>query len=118
MAEVAGEYLKKGSQVYIEGQLETRKWQDQNGQDRYTTQVVVKGFNGSMQMLQGGKRIKLGANHNSHQATVKQIHQQRATIDIHPIMKTTALRSTTSHQWTLMMIFRSDLVTALTNSRP
>lgn len=55
LAEVAGEYLKKGSQVYIEGQLETRKWQDQNGQDRYTTQVVVKGFNGSMQML-GGKR--------------------------------------------------------------
>ena len=55
LAEVAGEYLKKGSQVYIEGRLETRKWQDQNGQDRYTTQVVVKGFNGSMQML-GGKR--------------------------------------------------------------
>lgn len=55
LAEVAGEYLKKGSQVYIEGQLETRKWQDQSGQDRYTTQVVVKGFNGSMQML-GGKR--------------------------------------------------------------
>lgn len=55
LAEVAGEYLKKGSQVYIEGQLETRKWQDQNGQDRYTTQVVVKGFNGSMQML-GGRR--------------------------------------------------------------
>lgn len=55
LAEVAGEYLKKGSQVYIEGQLETRKWQDQNGQDRYTTEVVVKGFNGVMQML-GGKR--------------------------------------------------------------
>lgn len=55
LAEVAGEYLRKGSQVYIEGQLETRKWQDQSGQDRYTTQVVVKGFNGSMQML-GGKR--------------------------------------------------------------
>ncbi|MGV3000741.1 single-stranded DNA-binding protein [Vibrio sp. E150_018] len=55
LAEVAGEYLKKGSQVYIEGQLETRKWQDQNGQDRYTTEVVVKGFSGVMQML-GGKR--------------------------------------------------------------
>jgi len=40
LAEVAGEYLKKGSQVYIEGKLQTRKWQDQNGQDRYTTEVV------------------------------------------------------------------------------
>ncbi|PQQ32458.1 single-stranded DNA-binding protein, partial [Photorhabdus luminescens] len=41
LAEVAGEYLRKGSQVYIEGALQTRKWQDQNGQDRYTTEVVV-----------------------------------------------------------------------------
>lgn len=53
LAEVAGEYLKKGSQVYIEGQLQTRKWQDQSGQDRYTTEVVVQGFNGVMQMLGG-----------------------------------------------------------------
>ena len=51
LAEVAGEYLRKGSQVYIEGQLKTRKWQDQTGQDRYTTSVVVQGFNGVMQML-------------------------------------------------------------------
>ncbi|WP_064601744.1 single-stranded DNA-binding protein [Photobacterium sp. J15] len=53
LAEVAGEYLRKGSQVYIEGQLQTRKWQDQNGQDRFTTEVVVQGFNGTMQMLGG-----------------------------------------------------------------
>ncbi|MGR4990675.1 single-stranded DNA-binding protein [Vibrio sp. WZ-1] len=53
LAEVAGEYLRKGSQVYVEGQLQTRKWQDQNGQDRYTTEVVVQGFNGVMQMLGG-----------------------------------------------------------------
>lgn len=52
-AEVAGEYLRKGSQVYIEGQLQTRKWQDQNGQDRYTTEVAVQPFSGSMQMLGG-----------------------------------------------------------------
>lgn len=52
LAEIAGEYLRKGSQVYIEGQLRTRKWQDQNGQDRYTTEVVVS-INGSMQMLGG-----------------------------------------------------------------
>jgi single-strand DNA-binding protein len=53
LAEVAGEYLRKGSQVYVEGQLQTRKWQDQNGQDRYTTEVVVQGYNGVMQMLGG-----------------------------------------------------------------
>lgn len=51
LAEVAGEYLRKGSQVYIEGQLKTKKWQDESGQDRYTTSVVVQGYNGVMQML-------------------------------------------------------------------
>lgn len=50
LAEIAGEYLRKGSQVYIEGRLQTRKWQDQNGQDRYTTEVVAN----EMQMLGGG----------------------------------------------------------------
>ncbi|WP_404851437.1 single-stranded DNA-binding protein [Colwellia sp. RSH04] len=53
LAEVAGEYLKKGSKVYIEGSLQTRKWQNQQGQDQYTTEVVVQGFNGTMQMLDG-----------------------------------------------------------------
>lgn len=51
VASIAGEYLKKGSKVYIEGKLQTRKWQDQSGQDRYTTEVVVDGFSGTMQML-------------------------------------------------------------------
>ncbi|NPA72335.1 MAG: single-stranded DNA-binding protein, partial [Gammaproteobacteria bacterium] len=54
LAEIAGQYLKKGSQVYLEGKLQTRKWQDQNGQDRYTTEVVISGFDGTMQMLGGG----------------------------------------------------------------
>ena len=53
LAEIAGEYLHKGSQVYVEGKLQTRKWQDKQGQDRYTTEVVVDGFNGVMQMLGG-----------------------------------------------------------------
>jgi single-strand DNA-binding protein len=53
LAEIAGEYLKKGSKVYIEGSLQTRKWQNQQGQDQYTTEIVVQGFNGSMQMLDG-----------------------------------------------------------------
>lgn len=50
LAEIATEYLRKGAQVYIEGQLRTRKWTDQSGQDKYTTEVVV-GQNGTMQML-------------------------------------------------------------------
>ena len=53
VAEIAGQYLDKGSKVYVEGKLQTRKWQDQNGQDRYTTEIVVKGFDGKMQMLSG-----------------------------------------------------------------
>jgi len=51
VAEIAGQYLDKGSKVYVEGKLQTRKWQDQNGQDRYTTEVVISGFNGTLQML-------------------------------------------------------------------
>lgn len=50
IAEIAGQYLRKGSKVYIEGKLQTRKWQGQDGQDRYTTEVVVD-INGQMQML-------------------------------------------------------------------
>ena len=53
VAEVAERYLKKGSKVLIEGQLQTRKWTDQSGQDRYTTEVVVRGFGGNMTMLDG-----------------------------------------------------------------
>lgn len=49
-AEIANQYLQKGSQVYIEGQLQTRKWQDNTGTDRYTTEIIL-GFNGTMQML-------------------------------------------------------------------
>ncbi|MBI6188706.1 single-stranded DNA-binding protein [Providencia rettgeri] len=67
LAEVAGEYLKKGSQIYIEGSLQTRKWQDQSGQDRYTTEVVVN-IGGSMQML--------GGNGNSNQAGSQQSARQ------------------------------------------
>ncbi|WP_419147296.1 single-stranded DNA-binding protein [Pseudoalteromonas 'SMAR'] len=52
LAEVAGEYLRKGSQVYIEGRLQTRKWTDQSGQDKYTTEIVVD-MGGQMQMLGG-----------------------------------------------------------------
>ncbi len=52
LAEIAGEHLRKGSQIYVEGSLRTRKWQDQSGQDRYTTEIVVD-MGGQMQMLGG-----------------------------------------------------------------
>ena len=51
LAKVAEQYLKKGMKVYIEGQLQTRKWQDQSGQDRYTTEIVLQKFRGELQML-------------------------------------------------------------------
>lgn len=54
LTEIAKKYVEKGSQLYIAGKLKTRKWQDKQGQDRYTTEIVVDGFNGVMQML-GGK---------------------------------------------------------------
>mgnify|MGYP002779762287 CR=1 FL=1 len=50
---VVERYLRKGSKVYIEGQLQTRKWQDQSGNDRYSTEVVIRGMNGSLTMLDG-----------------------------------------------------------------
>ncbi|MFD1197221.1 single-stranded DNA-binding protein [Brucella gallinifaecis] len=51
LAKVAEQYLKKGAKVYIEGALQTRKWQDQNGNDRYTTEIVLQKFRGELQML-------------------------------------------------------------------
>jgi single-strand DNA-binding protein len=53
LARVAEQYLKKGSKVYIEGQLETRKWQDQSGQDRYSTEVVLRPYTSTLTMLDG-----------------------------------------------------------------
>src|SRR5207237_3555983 len=51
LCRVVEQYLKKGSKVYLEGQLQTRKWQDQQGQDKYTTEVVLQGFNSQLTML-------------------------------------------------------------------
>lgn len=59
LAEIAGEYVKKGTQLYIEGKLQTRKWTDQSGVDRYSTEVVVK-VDGTMQMLGGNKQSAAG----------------------------------------------------------
>lgn len=53
LCKVAENYLRKGAKVYLEGQLQTRKWQDQSGQDRYSTEVVLQGFNSTLTMLDG-----------------------------------------------------------------
>jgi len=81
VAEIAQQYLKKGSKVYIEGQLKTNKWQDKSGQDRYTTEVVVSGFGGSMQMLDS--RSDSGQNQNQPQQNQQQNQQpqQQAEFD-------------------------------------
>ena len=54
LCRIAEQYLKKGSKVYLEGALQTRKWQDQSGQDRYSTEVVLQGFNATLTMLDRG----------------------------------------------------------------
>ena len=72
LGEIAGEYLKKGSQVYIEGRLQTRKWQDQSGQDRYTTEIVAN----EMQML-GGRGDNAGGG-GAYQAPSQSAQQQNA----------------------------------------
>ena len=75
LGEIAGEYLKKGSQVYIEGKLQTRKWQDQNGQDRYTTEIVAN----EMQMLGGRGGSADFAGGNSPSAAAQGSSQQGAS---------------------------------------
>ncbi|EPK3403477.1 single-stranded DNA-binding protein [Proteus mirabilis] len=81
LAEIAGEYLRKGSQVYIEGSLQTRKWQDQSGQDRYTTEVVVN-IGGTMQMLGGNGGNQAG----SQQSTRQPQQEQQQTSQNEPPM--------------------------------
>ena len=61
LADVAEKYLRKGSKIYIEGQMQTRKWTDQGGQERYTTEVVVPRFRGEITMLDGPKSQGGGA---------------------------------------------------------
>lgn len=70
LVDVATSYLRKGRRIYIEGQLRTRKWQDREGNDRYTTETIVDGFNGKLVMLDGhdgggGERVDHGAGDNS-----------------------------------------------------
>ena len=63
LADIAERYLRKGSKVYIEGQLQTRKWEDNTGAERYTTEIVLQNFNGNLTLLDGkGDGVPAGGN--------------------------------------------------------
>lgn len=62
LADIAERYLRKGSKVYIEGQLQTRKWEDNNGQERYSTEVVLQNFNGNLVLLDNRGDVPAGGN--------------------------------------------------------
>jgi single-strand DNA-binding protein len=62
LADIADKYLRKGAKVYVEGQLQTRKWTDQNGQERYTTEIVISRFKGDFTMLDSAKTQGMGDN--------------------------------------------------------
>lgn len=66
LAEVAEKFLKKGSKIYIEGQLQTRKWTDQSGQEKYTTEIVLQRYRGELTMLEGRGESGGGASMGGH----------------------------------------------------
>jgi single-strand DNA-binding protein len=74
LAEIIGEYVKKGSRLYVEGKLQTRKWQDQQGNDRYTTEVIIS----EMQMLGGNENKGTGSAPQQQKAPAQQQPQQKA----------------------------------------
>ena len=77
LVRIAEQYLKKGSSVYIEGQLQTQKWQDQSGQDRYTTKVVMRPYSSQLTML--GNRNDNGANDSFNNNVENSGYDQNAT---------------------------------------
>ena len=80
LANIAEQYLKKGSKVYVEGQLETRKWQDQSGNDRYSTEVVLKGYNATMTMLDSrGDGATLSSRQNDYSSDYGSDNVNKAT---------------------------------------
>ncbi len=114
LAEVAGEYLRKGSQVYIEGQLRTRKWTDQSGQERYTTEINVPQIGGVMQMLggrqgggapAGGQQQGVGVSRNNLSSRRAATSSAAARSRVHSNPRQ---RRLTNRQWILTTTFRSD----------
>lgn len=81
LVRVAEQYLRKGSKVYIEGQLQTRKWQDQSGNDRYSTEVVLRPYKSELTMLDGARQ---NDDSNERQPAQDQHHDQRGLDDENP----------------------------------
>jgi single-strand DNA-binding protein len=79
LAEIAGEYLKKGSKIYLEGRLQTRKWQDKNGQERYTTEIIAS----EMQMLDG-RGGNVTADSHPHQTNMSHESSSKMPMDSMP----------------------------------
>jgi len=75
LADIADKYLRKGSQVYIEGQIKTRKWTDQAGVEKYSTEIVVGKFNGTMTLLGGGKEQSSGGGSVNKPSGAKQSYE-------------------------------------------
>jgi single-strand DNA-binding protein len=95
LAEVAGEYLRKGSQIYVEGRLQTRKWTDQGGQERYTTEIVVD-MGGQMQMLGGRSEGQSGGNYQN--APMQSAPQQGGYAPSQPAMQQAAPQQSAPQQ--------------------
>ena len=77
LAKVAEQYLRKGSKVYLEGQLETRKWQDQSGNDKYSTEVVLRPYSSTLTMLDGGSNDNSGGGYSAPQQQQSQPQPSR-----------------------------------------
>ena len=67
LVEIVEKYVKKGSKLYVEGELQTRKWQDQDGNDRYSTEVILQGFNSNLTLLDSRGNQNIENNSNSNQ---------------------------------------------------
>ncbi len=111
LAEIAGEYLRKGSQVYLEGKLQTRKWKDQSGQDKYTTEVVID-MGGTMQML-GGRNQQNAQSQSQDRRTSSSIglHNSKMPLTKGNISPLKAIKNSNRHhlnssriRLTLMMV--------------
>ena len=80
LVDIVEKYVKKGSKIYVEGELQTRKWQDQDGNDRYTTEVVLQGFNSNLTLLDSKKSSE---NYSEEQSTSNQNQQISETENSH-----------------------------------
>jgi len=81
LAELVAKYCNKGSKLYIEGKLQTRKWTNKEGKDQYTTEVIVSGFNGTVQMLDS---INQGNTATTKPTATEQTEKTLEPVDIHP----------------------------------